>query len=113
MSFQVVFFTNSGTEANELAMMIARLYTGFHDIISLRNAYHGNAAATMSATAQCNYKFNVVQVYFSLKQVSFFLRDQQLDAIIIWFTTGRPFLSFKVHPVSEMNPLRIMGLTQK
>ena len=67
MSFQVVFFTNSGTEANELAMMIARLYTGFHDIISLRNAYHGNAAATMSATAQCNYKFNVVQVYFSLK----------------------------------------------
>lgn len=58
---KVVFFTNSGTEANELAMMIARLYTGFHDIISLRNAYHGNAAATMSATAQCNYKFNVVQ----------------------------------------------------
>lgn len=61
---QVVFFTNSGTEANELAMMIARLYTGCHDIISLRNAYHGNAAGTMGATAQCNWKFNVVQVYY-------------------------------------------------
>ncbi|XP_072996873.1 alanine--glyoxylate aminotransferase 2 homolog 3, mitochondrial-like [Typha latifolia] len=58
---KVVFFTNSGTEANELAMMIARLYTGCHDIISLRNAYHGNAAGTMGATAQCNWKFNVVQ----------------------------------------------------
>ncbi|PON53556.1 Aminotransferase class-III [Parasponia andersonii] len=60
-NLKVVFFTNSGTEANELALMIARLYTGCHDIISLRNAYHGNAAGTMGATAQCNWKFNVVQ----------------------------------------------------
>ncbi|KAL8224741.1 hypothetical protein R6Q57_017298 [Mikania cordata] len=58
---KVVFFTNSGTEANELAMMIARLYTGCQDIISLRNAYHGNAAGTMGATAMCNWKFNIVQ----------------------------------------------------
>lgn len=58
---KVVFFTNSGTEANELALMISRLYTGCHDIISLRNAYHGNAAGTMGATAQCNFKFNVIQ----------------------------------------------------
>ncbi|KAM7532067.1 hypothetical protein LguiB_035477 [Lonicera macranthoides] len=58
---KVVFFTNSGTEANELAMMIARLYTGCQDIVSLRNAYHGNAAGTMGATAQSNWKFNVVQ----------------------------------------------------
>ncbi|CAD6271844.1 unnamed protein product [Miscanthus lutarioriparius] len=59
---KVVFFTNSGTEANELALMIARLYTGCNDIISLRNGYHGNAAGTMGATAQSNWKFNVVQL---------------------------------------------------
>ncbi|KAL5218094.1 hypothetical protein ABZP36_018778 [Zizania latifolia] len=58
---KVVFFTNSGTEANELAIMMARLYTGSHDIISLRNSYHGNAAGTMGATAQKNWKFSVVQ----------------------------------------------------
>jgi len=63
MHTQVVFFTNSGTEANELAILMARLYTGFHDIISLRNSYHGNAAGTMGATAQKNWKFNVVQVH--------------------------------------------------
>ena len=61
-NLKVVFFTNSGTKANELAMMIARLYIGCHDIISLRNAYHGNAAGTMGATAQSNWKFNVIQV---------------------------------------------------
>ncbi|KAJ8753847.1 hypothetical protein K2173_000101 [Erythroxylum novogranatense] len=60
-NLKVVFFTNSGTEANELALMIARLYTGCQDIVSLRNAYHGNAAATMSATAQSNWKFNIIQ----------------------------------------------------
>ncbi|GAB2300775.1 hypothetical protein Dimus_034811 [Dionaea muscipula] len=58
---KVVFFTNSGTEANELALMTARLYTGCHDIISLRNSYHGNAAGTMGATAQRSWKFNVIQ----------------------------------------------------
>jgi alanine-glyoxylate transaminase/(R)-3-amino-2-methylpropionate-pyruvate transaminase len=41
--------------------MMARLYTGSHDIISLRNSYHGNASGTMGATAQKNWKFNVVQ----------------------------------------------------
>ncbi|KAK8663627.1 hypothetical protein V6N13_083436 [Hibiscus sabdariffa] len=60
-NLKVVFFTNSGTEANELAMMIARLYTGCHDMISLRNAYHGNASGTMGATAQSIWKFNVIQ----------------------------------------------------
>ncbi|KAH7672541.1 alanine-glyoxylate transaminase / (R)-3-amino-2-methylpropionate-pyruvate transaminase protein [Dioscorea alata] len=58
---KVVFFTNSGTEANELAMLMARLYTGCQDIISLRNGYHGNAPTTMAATAHSNWKFNVVQ----------------------------------------------------
>ncbi|KAF3331818.1 alanine--glyoxylate aminotransferase 2 3 [Carex littledalei] len=58
---KVVFFTNSGTEANELAIMMARLYTGCHDIISIRNAYHGNASGTMGSTAQKNWKFNVIQ----------------------------------------------------
>ncbi|KAL2470930.1 Alanine--glyoxylate aminotransferase 23 [Abeliophyllum distichum] len=58
---KVVFFTNSGTEANELALLMSRLYTGCHDVISVRNGYHGNAAATMGVTAQSSYKFNVVQ----------------------------------------------------
>ena len=33
---QVVYFTNSGGEANELAMMMSRLHTGAFDIVTLR-----------------------------------------------------------------------------
>ncbi|CAI0423961.1 unnamed protein product [Linum tenue] len=60
-NLKVAFFTNSGTEANELAMMMARLYTGCQDMISVRNSYHGNAAGTMGATGQRSWKFSVVQ----------------------------------------------------
>ena len=34
--FQVVYLVNSGSEANDLAMAMARLYTGKYDIVSLR-----------------------------------------------------------------------------
>jgi len=43
------FFSNSGTEANEAAFKIARIYTGRFKIISLWNAYHGSTYASMSA----------------------------------------------------------------
>lgn len=46
----VVYFVNSGSEANDLAMLLARLYTRNHDIITLKNAYHGASTSTMGLT---------------------------------------------------------------
>ena len=37
----VVHFTNSGAEAIDLALMMARTYTGNLDVLALRNSYHG------------------------------------------------------------------------
>jgi len=51
------YFTNSGSEANDLATMIARLHTGHFDVISLRNGYHGGTGTTMGLTAMGNWKF--------------------------------------------------------
>jgi alanine-glyoxylate transaminase / (R)-3-amino-2-methylpropionate-pyruvate transaminase len=61
----VAYFVNSGSEANDMAMMMARLYTGNYDIIALRNAYHGLSAATMGLLGQNTWKFNVPQVCVS------------------------------------------------
>ncbi|MDP6957856.1 MAG: aminotransferase class III-fold pyridoxal phosphate-dependent enzyme [Planctomycetota bacterium] len=44
------FFTTSGTEANEAAFRIARLFTGKHKIISRYNSYHGSTAGALAAT---------------------------------------------------------------
>src|SRR5260370_2271677 len=53
----VSYFTNSGSEANELAVLMAREFTGRSEIISLRNSYHGGTAATMGLTAHGTWKF--------------------------------------------------------
>jgi alanine-glyoxylate transaminase/(R)-3-amino-2-methylpropionate-pyruvate transaminase len=54
----VCYFVNSGSEANDLALMIARLYTGNYDVVALRNAYHGGSASTMGLTAHRTWKYN-------------------------------------------------------
>lgn len=46
------FFCNSGTEAVEGAIKLARLYTGKTEIISTRSAYHGVSMGALSATGR-------------------------------------------------------------
>jgi 4-aminobutyrate aminotransferase-like enzyme len=41
-SLSVCFFVNSGSEANELALRLARAHTGARDLIVLDHSYHGN-----------------------------------------------------------------------
>jgi alanine-glyoxylate transaminase/(R)-3-amino-2-methylpropionate-pyruvate transaminase len=54
----VVHFTNSGTEAIDLALMMARISTGNQDVIALRNAYHGATYGAQSVTGVRNFRHN-------------------------------------------------------
>ncbi|MEM7166752.1 MAG: aminotransferase class III-fold pyridoxal phosphate-dependent enzyme [Planctomycetota bacterium] len=54
----VCYFTNSGSEANDLAILLARLHTGNYDLVALRNAYHGGISSAMGLTAHSSWKFN-------------------------------------------------------
>jgi 4-aminobutyrate aminotransferase len=45
-----VFFTNSGTEANETALMLATNYRRSNQILAVRNSYHGRSYAAMGIT---------------------------------------------------------------
>ncbi|XP_034240852.1 alanine--glyoxylate aminotransferase 2, mitochondrial [Thrips palmi] len=56
---KVVYFVNSGSEANDLAMLLARLYTKQFDIISFRNGYHGMSPYVMGITAHSTWRFDV------------------------------------------------------
>ncbi|WP_342046068.1 acetylornithine transaminase [Bacillus sp. OTU530] len=51
-----VFFANSGAEANEAAIKLARKATGKTKIITFKNSFHGRTFATMSATGQDKIK---------------------------------------------------------
>ena len=54
------YFTNSGTEANETAVLLARLYTGRTEIIALRYAYGGRSQTAMSLTAHASWRLSPI-----------------------------------------------------
>ena len=56
------FFTNSGTEANETAVLLAQIYTKCQDVITLRHSYSGRSYLALSLSAQSSWRLmpNVV-----------------------------------------------------
>ena len=56
------FFTNSGTEANETAVLLAQIHTKCQDIITLRHSYSGRSYLALSLSAQSSWRLtpNVV-----------------------------------------------------
>lgn len=59
---QVAYFVNSGSEANDMAILLARLYTGNHDLIALRNGYHGITEGLLGVLGHSTWKYNVPSV---------------------------------------------------
>lgn len=58
----VVHFTNSGAEAADLAMLMARSYTGHADVIALHGGYHGAISSAMALTGISGFRHNVPMV---------------------------------------------------
>jgi 4-aminobutyrate aminotransferase-like enzyme len=49
-------FTNSGSEANETAILAARCYTGSTEVIALRHSYHGRTSLGMALSGQGSWR---------------------------------------------------------
>ena len=84
------FFVNSGTEANENTMKIARMLTGREKIISFEGGFHGRTPGSVSATGLAKYRENVLpllpgHVYADFANVSSVegLLDEETAAIIL------------------------------
>ena len=58
-NLKVCYFVNSGSEATDLALLMARVHTANFDVIALRNCYHGGNMSSMGLTAHSAWKFNV------------------------------------------------------
>jgi 4-aminobutyrate aminotransferase len=56
------FFTNSGTEADDTAIMAAKLHTGRHEIVVLRHSYSGRSATALSAVGHSTWRALPAQV---------------------------------------------------
>ncbi|MFB9411689.1 aspartate aminotransferase family protein [Dactylosporangium matsuzakiense] len=58
-----VFFTNSGTEANEAALQVATNHRGSNSILAVRNSYHGRTAATIAVTGNRSWSASAYSPY--------------------------------------------------
>src|SRR5258708_39812867 len=52
----VCFFTNSGSEANEMAALIAKAHTGRHEFVAVQRSYHGRTLMTVALTGQNTWR---------------------------------------------------------
>lgn len=55
-SLDRVYFVNSGTEANEGALKLAKKFTGRHKFVAFRNGYHGDTQGSLSVTGRDVYR---------------------------------------------------------
>src|SRR4029079_3816502 len=89
-SLAKAFFCNSGTEANENAMRIARLATGGEKVVSFSGSFHGRTADSISATFLGKYReigkpnvpFHEVAEFADVESVKT-VADEQTAAIIL------------------------------
>ena len=85
-----IFFSNSGAEANDAAIKLARKVTGRMDVISTHQSFHGRTISTASATGQAKHreKFNPLMPNYrfipfdDLKALEQIL-DDQVAAVIL------------------------------
>lgn len=57
-----IAFTNSGSEANELALMAARHATGETMVVNLRHSYHGGTSGTLASCGHSSWRFKAQPV---------------------------------------------------
>ncbi|WP_285767593.1 acetylornithine transaminase [Peribacillus sp. SI8-4] len=76
-----VFFANSGAEANEAAIKLARKATGKSKIVTCQQSFHGRTFATMAATGQEKIKTGFGPMLECFKYVPFNDNDAMIAAI--------------------------------
>ena len=106
---QKAFFTSSGSEADETALVLAKVFTKTTEIIALRHSYSGRTLVAMTNTAHAKYHALPAQVPgtvhahapycyrcpYGLSYPSCGVRcAQDLEELIATCTTGRPAAFF-------------------
>ena len=84
-SLNSVYFTNSGTEATEGAMKLAKRYTGRAEIIACKNAYHGSSQGALSLMGNEEYKQAYRPLLPGIKFINF---NQEHDLELITTDTA-------------------------
>ncbi|WP_102271840.1 acetylornithine transaminase [Cytobacillus massiliigabonensis] len=108
-----VFFANSGAEANEAAIKLARKATGKKKIITFENSFHGRTFAAMSATGQDKIKTGYGQmletfIYLPFNNIEAIKKelDDETAAVMLEIVQGEGGIYIGEHAfLNEVNKL--------
>lgn len=78
---QISFFANSGTEAVEGAIKLARKATGRHKIVATHNAYHGKTIGALSASGRDYFKTSYMPLLADVAHIEYGVTDG-LEALL-------------------------------
>lgn len=70
-NMQSVYYVNSGSEANEAAMKLAKRHTGRFEIVSCMNCYHGSSQGTMSLMSDESFKSSFRPLLPGIRHIRF------------------------------------------
>ena len=101
----VVHFTNSGSEAVDLAMTMARGYTGNLDLLALRTAYHGPTASAQSITGISGWRHPGMP-----GNVAFVADPNQYRGIFGENAGAAPYLDEIDHTIRSATPGKVAGI---
>ena len=111
-----VFFANSGAEANEAAIKIAKKATGKSKIITCNGSFHGRTYATMGATGQEKVRMGYGPMLSTFEYVDFndseqlqSVCDEQTAAIMIEMIQGEG----GINPITESFVETIKKVSEK
>jgi acetylornithine/N-succinyldiaminopimelate aminotransferase len=102
-SLNTTYFVNSGSEAVEGALKLAKRFTGRHEIIAFKNAYHGSTHGALSVTGDENLKMRYRPLLPSVKHLEFNNHDElknitsQTACVIVEPVQGEAGI-FPAHP---------------
>ena len=99
-----VFFTNSGTEANETALLLATSARGADQVLAMRNSYHGRSFGAVAITGNAGWKpsslapFGVHYLHGADRHLPAFAGMSDTDYIAACVADLKNVLSTAAHP---------------
>ncbi len=99
-----VFFTNSGTEANETALLLATTARGADQVLAMRNSYHGRSFGAVAITGNAGWKpsslapFGVHYLHGADRDLPAFAGLSDADYIAACVADLKNVLSTAAHP---------------
>ncbi len=101
-----VFFCNSGTEANEVALKIARRHTGRQTVLSMADGFHGRTLGALGATGSASYRHPT----YCTPEQHVHVTYGELAAVAGAFSeaaaAGAPLAAVMLEPIPSMGGIR-------